>query len=1007
MSTAAAIGALAAAIVSAMAIPLLVSLVARQYLVDHPNVRSSHRIPRARGGGLAILFGLCAGILVAALLGLHLTRTSLTLLIAALALGLIGLWDDMKHLPVLPRLLFQIVVACGVVLVVGSVPRIPLPPPLDVPLGVLAAPLTILWLVAVTNFFNFMDGIDGLAGGQAIATCTAVILAGWGTDAIAVAAILLGAAAGFLAFNWPPARIFLGDVGSLPVGFLLAALPLLAPPERRPYALLATAISLSLFLLDPAVTLLRLFRRKRRLGQPHREHAYQRLLLPGKTHRPVTGALVLTGFALSTFGAWAYRVQWAWWPAIALAVLSYAIEHRLAARAEMRRGASAASGAGQETPAIPLGSENEPAPDDPLLEASWTPYGVINSSRALRYGIIVLIDAAFTAACLYLAFLLRFDGEIPPEHVVKLVAALPILVIVRVAASIVFGLHRWSFRMSGFYEAVRLVSATASGTLCFVALFYFYQRVGPPRSVILLEFFLTSAAMAALRFSPRLASGWFVDQRRSRSEGSIRTIVIGAGSGGDLLLRDLSRSREHQYHVVGFVDDDPKKIGTYLGGRPVLGNIGDLPRLVEEQDVTQVLIAIPRLSSERIQTILRLCSRLKVHFKIIPVSFTYVNELVNASMLHDLSPEDLLARDATAFDTREIQTLITGRRVLVTGAGGSIGGELARQISTYGPASLVLVDINENGLYFLYRELRETRPDLKVYAEVADIREESRLDRLAALHRPQYVFHAAAHKHVPLLEDAPEEAVKNNVFGTQNVARMADRYGAERFVLISTDKAVHPSSVMGATKRVAEFVVRDMARKSSTRFTAVRFGNVLGSSGSVVPLFKQQIERGGPVSVTHPECRRYFMTIPEAVGLVLLSGLGDYGELCILDMGQPIKIVDLASHMITMAGYIPGVDIKIEFTGLRPGEKLYEEIMTEEEEESHVVRDRVYAATAPDPPLQLAEHLDDLHRAADRGDRDSIFRILESLIPTFQPFQQPQPSQPAAPPLAIGVGPTH
>ena len=283
-----------------------------------------------------------------------------------------------------------------------------------------------------------------------------------------MAAILLGAAAGFLAFNWPPARIFLGDVGSLPVGFLLAALPLLAPPERRPYALLATAISLSLFLLDPAVTLVRLLRRKQRLGQPHRQHAYQRLLLPGKTHRRVTGALVLAGFGLSIFAAWAYRTEWAWWPAILAALGAYALEHRLARRAAERRAAAVPRAAPAAEPVLPAGGLDA---EDPELQASWSPFGVINSSRALRYGIIVLIDAAFTAGCLYLAFLLRFDGQIPPEHVVKLVAALPILVVVRVAASIVFGLHRWSFRMSGFYEAVRLLTATAAGTLSFVELF--------------------------------------------------------------------------------------------------------------------------------------------------------------------------------------------------------------------------------------------------------------------------------------------------------------------------------------------------------------------------------------------------------------------------------------------------------------------------------------------------------------------------------------------------------
>jgi FlaA1/EpsC-like NDP-sugar epimerase len=428
-------------------------------------------------------------------------------------------------------------------------------------------------------------------------------------------------------------------------------------------------------------------------------------------------------------------------------------------------------------------------------------------------------------------------------------------------------------------------------------------------------------------------------------------------------LRDLSRSREHHYQVVGFVDDDPRKIGTSLGGRPVLGEIALLPKFIGRHDVSQVLIAIPRLSPEKIQRILQLCSRLKVHFKIIPVSFTYLNDRAAASMLRDQSPEDLLQRDARAFDTEEIRSLVSGRRVLVTGAAGSIGSEIARQVAAYGPETLVLVDINENDLYFLYRNLRERHSALKVYAEVADIRDPGRLAHLGAAYRPQDVFHAAAHKHVPLMEDA-------------------------------TDKAVHPSSVMGATKRVAELVVRDLARRSRTRFTAVRFGNVLGSAGSVVPLFKQQIERGGPVTVTHPDCSRYFMTIPESVNLVLLAGLGHDSELCILDMGKPLRIVDLASHMITMAGLVAGEDIKIEFIGLRPGEKLTEELMTEEEESTQILRDKIFATRSPAPPLDLRDQLLDLRRFAESSSREGIVRILQHLVPSFQvgpPSGEPSP----------------
>lgn len=611
-------------------------------------------------------------------------------------------------------------------------------------------------------------------------------------------------------------------------------------------------------------------------------------------------------------------------------------------------------------------------------------------TRPLRYALILGFDAASTIASLYLAFFVRFEGGIPRNQFRTMLVVLPVLVLVRVLLNLAFGIHRWSFRMSGLYEALRIALSTLSGSSCVVAFFYFLRQFVPPRSVIILEFFFTTTAMAAFRFSPRLAATWYVDQKRSRRGLSRKTIIVGAGSAGDLLLRDLLRSTEHSYEVVGLVDDDPRKRGTHLGGKPVLGNTTELPMLVERFGVAQLLIAIPRLSAQKVREILKLCSSLKLQYKMIPVSFAYLNDRIAVSMLHELVPEDLLNREPTGFSPEEIGRLVAGKRVLVTGAAGSIGSEIARQVARFRPESLALVDINENDLYFLYRELQEKVPGLRLSAEIGDIRDGRRMLGLGEIHSPQYVFHAAAHKHVPLMEDSPGEAVKNNVFGTANVARMADVCRAERFVLISTDKAVHPSSVMGATKRVAEFVVRDIARRSSTRYTAVRFGNVLGSAGSVVPIFKRQIERGGPVSVTHPECTRYFMTVSEAVGLVLLAGLGDYGELCILDMGEAIRIVDLARHMISMAGLVPGIDVKIEFTGLRPGEKISENLMTEDEEQSRIVRDKIFVAKPPPVPADLWDRVTELGPMAAENDRAAILRVLKALIPAFDTPASPE-----------------
>jgi len=610
-----------------------------------------------------------------------------------------------------------------------------------------------------------------------------------------------------------------------------------------------------------------------------------------------------------------------------------------------------------------------------------------NPGQPLRYVLIFLFDACIASAAYFLAYFLRFDSSIPDAYLQTFLRTLPILIALRWAMVWVAGLHRWSFRMSGLHEAVRLGLSMLGASLLFAATFFFLAKwQAPPRSVIALEFFLTVAGMAAYRFSPRLVAGWYVGRSRTQRGDSQRTLIIGAGNAGDLLIRDIQRSPMSTYQVVGFIDDDPRKLRTSLCGKPVLGSIKQLPDLVRKHRVAKVLIAIPKLPGARVREILNLCADLKVSFKIMPASFTHLDERITAAMLHDLSTEDLLPREPISFDHSEIHGLIKGRRILVTGAAGSIGSEIARQIARHAPARLILLDINENDLYFLTRRLQEQYPELDVRARIADIRDADRLLKLGETCRPNYVFHAAAHKHVPLMEDAPEEAVKNNVFGTMNVARMADACGAEKFVLISTDKAVRPSSVMGATKRVAEYIVRELAHSSKTQFTAVRFGNVLGSAGSVVPLFKQQIERGGPVTVTHPECTRYFMTIPEAVGLVLIAGLNSYGELCVLDMGEAIKIADLASNMITMAGLVPGVDVEIKFTGLRPGEKLAEELLTEEEEESNVVRNKIFVTKSPPPPADLGKRLDALRAAALTAETERVVAALQDIVVTYRPM---------------------
>lgn len=615
-----------------------------------------------------------------------------------------------------------------------------------------------------------------------------------------------------------------------------------------------------------------------------------------------------------------------------------------------------------------------------------------NMSLLKRSALILLVDALIVCAAFYLGFLLRFEGRLPPERWAQLQRYLPLLLAIRLPLHVAFGIHRWSFRLSGIHEALRVVLCSLTGSAFFVMVFFFLQRatedagLGPPRSVIVVEFFITTSLLGALRFSPRLAHSWTLDKLRSRAAETVRVVVVGAGSAGELLIRDLERSDEHAYEVVGFVDDDARKWGTSVGGRPVLGPLELLPEVVRRRGVRELLFAIPRLPDGRLREIIGLCSDLKLSYKILPVSFAYLHDRVSASMLQALQPDHLLPRPPVTFDSGYITEKLHGRRVLITGAGGSIGSEIARQVAAAGPSRLLLLDFSENELYLLYRHLQAHHPELDVEVAVADIRDRARLTAVFRDHRPQDVFHAAAHKHVPLMELAPAEAVKTNLTGFRHVVRAAGEVGVERFINISTDKAVDPSSVMGATKRVAELLLRHLAKDFGGQYTAVRFGNVLGSAGSVVPLFKAQIAEGGPVTVTDAECRRYLMTISEAVGLVLMAGLSGYGDLCVLEMGEPIRILDLARLMITLAGFVPEDEVPIRFIGLRPGEKLEERLMTEEEEaRCRRVSDAIRVVDTPPPAAEWVRRLEELEALARDGDGEAVVAGLRDLVPTFQP----------------------
>ncbi len=616
--------------------------------------------------------------------------------------------------------------------------------------------------------------------------------------------------------------------------------------------------------------------------------------------------------------------------------------------------------------------------------------------------LVVILDSLIAVLGLWLSLIIRFEGYLPPPYLAAFPALVILLVISRLSANYLLRLHRWSFRFSGFPDAIRVGIASIFGSGLFLTMLFISRiGLGPgrgdwiPRSVIIIEMLLSASLMGLVRFSPRIAHLFVVERSLSRNENAIRCLILGAGGTGEQLLRDLMRSKAHMYRVIGFVDDDRGKHGTYIGGRPVFGSIADLPKLIKAHSIHMLLIAIPRLPARSIRELLSICANLHVRFKILPVSYVYLQEPSRTPLLSDLTPEDLLQRDEVDLGKTGTADMIRGRRVLVTGAAGSIGSEICRQLLVNEADTLIMLDINENSLYMQQRSFEREFPDARIVSVVADIRDEVRINRIFEEFKPQDVFHAAAHKHVPLMEAAPSVAVKNNVYGTQVTAHAARSSEAERFTFISTDKAVRPTSVMGATKRVSEGVVRSMARESGTKFSVVRFGNVLGSSGSVVPIFREQIAFRGPVTVTHPEVRRYFMTTREAVGLVLQAAYGDYGELCILDMGEQIRILDLARHMITMSGHVPDLDIPIVFTGLRPGEKLFEELLTEAEESTHKVSEKILIACSPGPTEAFEKLVDQLIAAATREDDERVIETLRSLIGSYHPSngEETSPSQ--------------
>lgn len=604
-----------------------------------------------------------------------------------------------------------------------------------------------------------------------------------------------------------------------------------------------------------------------------------------------------------------------------------------------------------------------------------------------RKQVLMLFDICALTVC-YLAPWVLISGRAPYAQYSSLLVASCFLFVC--CFEIVYGLmgmYDSLWRYAEVVEFFRLCTGSAIAIGLFViSSMLIFQGTGS--QVPISVYFLSSMFSAGVTMYSRLVYRMYRNVKLGKKEGkkARRTLLIGAGDAASTLLHEQFKKPSPDMNIICCVDDAPEKQGRYIMGIQIMGTTEDIPEIVEQCEIESILIAIPTMDEENKRRVLSICNKTKCNIKILPDIVKMITDGKDlASRIRDVKVEDLLGREEVQLSVR-IAEFLRGKRVMVTGGGGSIGSELCRQIASCEPKELLIVDIYENSAYAIQQELRRKyggKLDLQV--QIASVRDSKKMDALFEHYRPEIVFHAAAHKHVPLMEDSPEEAVKNNVFGTYNVANSADRYGAERFVLISTDKAVNPTSVMGATKRVCEMIVQAMAQRSKTRFAAVRFGNVLGSNGSVIPLFKDQIACGGPVTVTHPDIVRYFMTISEAVSLVLEAGsMATGGEIFVLDMGKPMRILDLAENLIKLSGFIPYKDIQIVFTGLRPGEKLFEELLMDEEGLRKTENRKIYIGA----PLKLNnqtffDHLMTLKQIAYTNNSDNLVQALIDMVPTF------------------------
>lgn len=614
-----------------------------------------------------------------------------------------------------------------------------------------------------------------------------------------------------------------------------------------------------------------------------------------------------------------------------------------------------------------------------------TPFLKIPINRIIA---LILLDIMSIVVASFAALYVRFDfsfAGIPAEYLMKFERIIPFNILLTLLFFALWKLYKSVWRYASATELLNIVFATTCAAIAQIILCNVMNQK-MPRSYYMIYWFLLFGMCCVIRFSYRilrLINSKRID--RAGKENRNNVLLIGAGAAGNAILKEIESSSYLNLNVKCIIDDNPGCHGKFLRGVPIVGGRDKIIDAVGQYAVDEIIFAIPSANTQTRKEILDICKESGCKLRTLPGIYQLINGDVSVSKLKEVEIEDLLGRDPIEINTEEVLNYVSGKVVLVTGGGGSIGSELCRQIAGHHPKQLVIVDIYENNAYDIQQELIRKHPELNLQVLIASVRNTARINDIFATYRPNIVFHAAAHKHVPLMEVSPNEAIKNNVMGTYKTAKAADKYGAEKFVLISTDKAVNPTNVMGASKRICEMVIQMMNQKSETNFVAVRFGNVLGSNGSVIPLFKKQIAEGGPVTVTDPRIIRYFMTIPEAVSLVLQAGAyARGGEIFVLDMGKPVKILDLATNLIKLSGYKVGEDIEIKFTGLRPGEKMYEELLMDEEGLKKTANKMIFIGKPIDFDTEVFEkQLEELILHAKQEDKD-IRKEIKDIVPTYQ-----------------------